>query len=438
LTPRSAAEKSAHTVQVAQEQGAEIDGRSVVISLDEMHVPEATSNGNGADAAAAADGDDASAAATEASEPALLHAFLFRTFEPSTNVHQHVIVPFAVVSTLPECVDNEGFLLRAEQRPLLAEALFARLRFIPDPDSNAAADGTDDAVGHKLAFNPSHALGKAAAARGKSATRGTGKPGKKLNVAASTSSLKRKPAASSPAKKRAPTSSSAAGGLETPLASAWDSIGPDGKMAPREPTADEVEWDRAIHGDRPLSSASGSAAESRLSSPLVAKGARRAGASGGPRGTHHLSTTLATVLRAGQGAPDAVHVIEQARANRERQRTFRSHVVPIAPVDQERSRSPLRHTAGNSVLAEASMKPSSKGSSSPARTASADAKLAVSKAKRRAAAQAAAEAAAQAAAEAEAEASSSSGAAAADEPAPAAEAAAAGDAAPEPEQKEQS
>jgi hypothetical protein len=55
-----------------------------------------------------------------------------------------------------------------------------------------------------------------------------------------------------------------------------------------------------------------------------------------------MSTTLATVLRAGQGAPDAVHTIQLARANRERQANFKAHVQPVPPMERDRSKSPNR------------------------------------------------------------------------------------------------
>jgi hypothetical protein len=400
LTPRSAAASSQHTVQVAQDNGARIDGRSVMLTLDEMRVPPQPE-------AATAEEDSAAAAASEESgsssvrDPALQHAFLFRTFEEATGVHQYVAVPYAVVAALPECTANEGALLHEDQRAQLAEALFARLRFV--------GGGGEDSAEAKLAFNPSHALRPK---HSRSAQRSAPKKG--ANTAAAG---KRKPGAASPSKKKAPATgaspalSAIGGGSGTPGKSTWDAIGADGKL---HPTADEVEWERAINGTpagsrAATATAGGADSDSSATpsgTPLVAKGAKKVGSGsggggGGARvGTHHMSTTLATVLRAGQGAPDAVHTIQLARANRERQANFKAHVQPVPPMERDRSkspnrgaRSPTRPTAAAPATAATPSTPGSKKVSAPnsplvssSAATVADARAVVKQAKLRAAA----------------------------------------------------
>ena len=274
LTPRSAAASSKYTVQLKQDGSKSIDGRSVMITVDEM-------TADTEDQTAARDSSMMRTGAVRAADPALLHCFLFRTFESRNQSHDYVSVPYIIVASLPECQADPSLLDDLANRDKLADKMIARLRFHAG----------------RLAFNPSLALGlppKAKASKHKSG--------------GSVSSMN-------------------GGGQST-----WDQIGEDGQL--HGPTEEDAEWDRAVAGGK----RDGRATPDRRSGG--GQHGKRGSVSGsvtssGPDlaappkplsaiGRHHMVTTLATVLRAGQQAPSATSTIVQARALREKKLAYKN------------------------------------------------------------------------------------------------------------------
>ena len=367
FTPRSAQASSQYTVQVAKDGRKSIDGRSVIVSLDEMTAePEpqldtsaaalasalAATAAAAAAAAASASASDPPASASASSDPAsdpstssapassdpasssssvvpvaapaalspapadagvvrcadptLLHCFLFRTFDARTQAHDYVTVPYAVIAALPECVLEPHLIHEPASRPLLAERLFCRLRFHAG----------------RLAFNPSHALKIDAETVQQHQLQQEKQQQQQLQHLPLQQQQQQPPPQSQqkahPSKGDKKSSSSSS----PDDSSTWDHIGSDGHLhaATSSPSSD---LDHSSSNRSSLSSSNG--------------GGNGGGKHLKPLGTHHLSTTLVTMVRAGQAASTSAQTIAATRAQREKKLAYKQLLHARA-----RSTSPMR------------------------------------------------------------------------------------------------
>lgn len=311
LTPRSAAASSKYTVQLKQDGSKSIDGRSsVMITVDEMNADMSAVDSNAQQAMR--DSSMMRTGAVRAADPALLHCFLFRTFESRNQNHDYVSVPFVVVASLPECESDPSLINDLANREQLADKMIARLRFHAG----------------RLAFNPSRALGLPA--KTKTSKHKSGGSVSSMNGASST----------------------------------WDQIGEDGQLHGTD--EEDAEWDRAVAGGkrdgrstpdrRPAAHGkTGSTAGSVTSGPDLAAPPKPLSAIG----RHHMSTTLATVLRAGQQAPNATLTIVQARALREKKMAYKNQQHTRSRSTSPKRPAVLQPFVRKSVAAAASAAPAS-------------------------------------------------------------------------------
>ena len=136
---------SQHSVQLKHDGEKKIDGRQVMVTVEEMTAVRTGPAGGGGSGSGGnqqqhhRNGESNNTSSTRTNE--VLHSFLFRTYDHIRLTHDYVSVPFNILSSLPECMD-EPSLVDPSHREQLADRMFGRLRF---------HEG-------RLAFNPSIAF----------------------------------------------------------------------------------------------------------------------------------------------------------------------------------------------------------------------------------------------------------------------------------------